>query len=121
MNENGYVMDEILELAAKLGKLIQADPRAQRMAEARAALDNSASDRQLLGDYEKAQMKIHELESAGKPVEPEDKCAVADLHGRVVSSDVIKQLLKVQVDYAELMNGVSACIEQGAIGSTPQA
>lgn len=114
-------MDEILELAAKLGKLIKADPRAQRMAEAQAALESSATDRQLLGDYEKAQVKVHTLESAGKPVEPEDKRAVADLHGRVVSSDVIKQLLKAQVDYAELMNGVSACIEQGAIGSTSPA
>ncbi|MHC4695539.1 MAG: YlbF/YmcA family competence regulator [Planctomycetota bacterium] len=112
-------MNEILELAVKLGKLINADPRAERMAKARAALENSAADRQLLGEYEKAQLKIHELEANGSPIEPEDKRDLADAHGKVAASEVMKELMRAQVDYAELMNGVFGRIEQEAVGSTP--
>ncbi len=113
-------MNEILELAAKLGKLIQADPRAERMAKARTGLESSAADRQLLGEYENAQLKLHKLEAQGKPIEPEDKHNLADLHARVAASEVIKELLKAQVDYADLMSGVSMRIEQEAVGATPQ-
>ena len=90
------------------------------MAKARNALSSSAEDRQLLSDYEKAQVKVHELESKGSPIEPEDKRAVADLHAKVAGSEVIKDLLKAQADYTELMNSVFAKIEQEVIGPISQ-
>ena len=108
-------MEEILDLAARLGKRIAVDPRAQAMVGAQNALEKSLADRQLLNDYEGQQQKIYELESAGKPIEPEDKRRLADLHGKVVSSSVIKQVLKAQADFLELMTGVSQRIEQEAL------
>ena len=45
-------MDEILELATKLGKMMAADSRAAAMATARKGLENSPSDRQHLSEYE---------------------------------------------------------------------
>jgi len=107
-------MDEILDLAGKLGKLIAADPRAKRMSDAHAALEESLDDKRLLSDYEKVQREIHTLEQAGKPIEPDDKRALADLHAKVAGSEVIKALIKAQVDYAELMQAVSQRIEQEA-------
>jgi cell fate (sporulation/competence/biofilm development) regulator YlbF (YheA/YmcA/DUF963 family) len=111
-------MDAILELADRLGKSIGADSRAQRMSEARAALENSLDDRQLLGDYEKQQRKMHELESKGEPIEPDDKRRLADLHAKVASSEVLKALVKAQADYLELMTTVSQRIEK-AVWGTP--
>ncbi|UCE60123.1 MAG: YlbF family regulator [Phycisphaerales bacterium] len=109
-------MDEILELATKLGKRIATDPRAKSMAEARAALDNSIDDKRLLGDYEKVQRRLHELEQDGKPIEPEDKRALADLHAKVVGSELVKALVKAQMGYAELMQAVSQRVEEEATG-----
>ncbi len=109
-------MDDILELAARLGKRIAGDPRGRQMVEARAALENSVEDRQLLSDYEKQQRRLHDLEVAGKPIEPEDKRRLADLHAKVASSRVIKNLLKAQTDYLALMSMVSQRIEQEALG-----
>jgi len=109
-------MDQILELATKLGKLMAADPRAVKMNEARRALQDSPEDRRLLEDYQNAQDKIRELESQQKPIEPEDKKRLASLHSGVTSSPVMKALLKAQVDYAELMGAVSQRIEEATAG-----
>ena len=108
-------MDEILDLATRLGKRIAQDPRAAGMVDAQVALENSLGDRQLLADYEQHQRKIYELEVAGKPIEPDDKRKLADLHGKVVGSAVIKDVLKAQADFLELMNSVSQRIEQEAL------
>jgi cell fate (sporulation/competence/biofilm development) regulator YlbF (YheA/YmcA/DUF963 family) len=108
-------MDEILDLATKLGKRIARDPRASSMVDAQVALEKSLADRQLLADYEQHQRKLYELEAAGKPIEPDDKRKLAHLHGKVVGSGVIKDVLKAQADFLELMNNVSQRIEQEAL------
>jgi len=109
-------VDQILELAARLGERIAADPRGRQMADARAALDGSLQDRQLLEDYETQQQKMNELAAAGRPIEPEDKRRLADLHAKVIGSRVIKDVLKAQADYLELMTAVSQRIEEAALG-----
>ncbi len=109
-------MDEVLEHARRLGERIAADPRGRQMAVARAALEGSLQDRQLLKDYEAQQQRIHELEVSGKPIEPEDKRKLGDLHGKVIGSRIIKDLLKAQADYIELMTLVSQHIEEAAMG-----
>jgi len=91
------------------------------MADARAGLDHSLQDRQLLEEYETQQQKIHELEAAGRPIEPEDKRRLADLHGKVIGSHVIKGLLKAQANYLELMTLVSQRIEEAALGLTEES
>jgi len=108
-------MDDIMELAGKLGERIGRDPRAQAMGDARAALEKSLTDRQLLADYENAQQTLHSLETAGKPIEPDQKRKLAELHAKVVGSTIIKNLLKAQADYLELMTNVSQRIEDASI------
>lgn len=114
-------MDEILDLATKLGKMMAADARAVAMATARKGLEDSPSERQLLSEYESQQQKMAGLEAAGKPLEPEDKRKLADLHGKVVSSEVIKELIKAQTGYVELMSAVSRRIEEQAMTPTDSA
>lgn len=113
-------MEEILDLASRLGKRIARDPRAGKMVDAQVALENSLADRQLLGDYERQQNKIYELEVTGKPIEPDDKRKLADLHAKVVSSGVIKDVLKAQADFLEIMTAVSQRIEQEALSRSPE-
>ncbi len=93
-------MDEILDLAAKLGKRIAEDPRAKAMSAATAGLDGSLEDRRLLSDYQQQQHKL------------------ADLHGKVVGSSVIKAITKAQADYLALMTAVSRKIEHESLGRT---
>ena len=105
---------ETIRNALEAARIAQ-DPRASHMVTAQVALENSLSDRQLLADYEQQQQRIYELEVSGKPIEPNDKRKLADLHGKVVGSPVIKQVLKAQADFLEVMNSVSQRIEQEAL------
>jgi cell fate (sporulation/competence/biofilm development) regulator YlbF (YheA/YmcA/DUF963 family) len=105
-------MEEILDLAARLGKAIGADPRASRLREARAELEASLEDRQLLADYEKQQQVVRRLELENKPIEPNDKRKLADLHAGVIGSEVLKRLLTAEADYIELSALVHQRIEQ---------
>ena len=114
-------MDEIIDLATKLGKMMAADARAAAMTAARKGLEDSPTDRQLLSEYESQQQKMARLEGEGKPIEPEDKRKLADLHGKVVGSEVIKMLVKAQTGYVELMSAVSRRIEEQAMAPTDSA
>ncbi|MBI4716893.1 MAG: YlbF family regulator [Planctomycetes bacterium] len=109
-------MNEIVELATRLGRRIASDPRGQQFAAARAALEGSPADRQLLGDYEAQQRKIMDLEAGGKPIEVEDKRRLSDLYQRVVGSEVIRNLLKAQTDFLEVLQLVTQIIERESIG-----
>jgi cell fate (sporulation/competence/biofilm development) regulator YlbF (YheA/YmcA/DUF963 family) len=109
-------MNDILELAARLGKRIAEDERGRRLAESRQALEHSLADRQLLADFEDCQHRILDLQQAGRPIEPADKRKLADLQDRVAGSTVIRNLLKAQADYLELMSHITERIEREALG-----
>ncbi len=117
LRKGDHTMDEIMELAGKLGTLIAADPRGQRIAKAQAALAGSPDDRQRLADLEAQQGKVHTLEVQGKPIEPDDKRRLIDLQAKVAGSEVVKDLLGAQADFAELMSAVLQKIEQQVMGS----
>jgi cell fate (sporulation/competence/biofilm development) regulator YlbF (YheA/YmcA/DUF963 family) len=110
-------MEAILELAEKLGKQVAADPRGQNFAKARAAFEANLEARRLVGDYEKQQQKMAELEMSGKPIEPEDKRRLAALHQNVTAHPVLKDLMKAQADYLEMMTLISERIEREALGA----
>jgi cell fate (sporulation/competence/biofilm development) regulator YlbF (YheA/YmcA/DUF963 family) len=111
-------MDEILELASRLGKRIAQEDRGQRMIAARAALEGSLADRQLLANFEECQRRIQQLQMEGRAIEPEDKRKLVDLQNRVIASPVLKDLLRAQADFVELMAQVSTCLEQEALGGS---
>jgi len=108
-------MDDILELAAKLGKRIAEDKRAMAFAEARQKLEEDLKARTLIADYEKLQMSMAELEASGRPIEPENKRKLASLHEQVIGNDVLKHLLKAQADFLQLMTTVTQRMEDEAM------
>lgn len=108
-------MEDILELASKLGKRIAGDQRARALVSARRGLDEDLEARQTLADYEETQQKLADLETGGKPLEPEDKRKLADLHAKVIGNDIIKALLKAQADFLQLMTQVSQTIDIEAL------
>jgi len=112
-------MEDILELAAKLGKRIADDPRTRAFSKARKTLESNAEARQTIADYEQIQQKVTELQAGGKPIEPQDKHKLKDLHEKVIGNDVLKELLKTQADFLQLMTTVSETIESNALRQPP--
>jgi cell fate (sporulation/competence/biofilm development) regulator YlbF (YheA/YmcA/DUF963 family) len=109
-------MEEILELAANLGKRVAVDSRARRLHQARTSFEGNLEARQLISDYEHQQQRIAELEYSGRPIEPEEKRRLTELHQKVTANAVLKELLKAQADYVELMTLISERIEREALG-----
>ena len=100
-------MSQIISLAEQLGKDIAQSPQAVGLRAARAELNKQADLLQLLKDYQAQTEKIARAEHEGKPVEVGDKHKLADIHGRLVASEVFKRFTAAQVEYVDLMRRVN--------------
>ena len=103
-------MQEIIELAEKLGKAIAAGPRHAAMAEARKKLRADPLATQLLKDFQEQAHKIARLEAETKPVEVADKRRFEELQQQIAGNDALKELMRVQADFSEMMNRVNHAI-----------
>ena len=104
-------MEEILEIASKLGAAIVSHNRYKMFKEAEGQLMKDDEAIELSEELEKQSRKIHELEKDLKPVEVEDKKKLRQLKEKVASNQSIQKFLKVQTDYIELMTKVNKRIE----------
>ena len=103
-------MDDILELAKRLGSAIAQSPQAAALRETRKRLDEKPEVKRLLEDFRRQSEKIGQLEQQKQPVEVEDKRKLQDLHDKLVSDDVFKQYTAAQVEYVDLMRKVSSAM-----------
>ena len=105
-------MSDIIRMAEDLGKAIAASPQAAALQAAREALDKEPDTVKILRDYNTHARKIAELEDQQKPVEPDDKAKLQQLHDTLVASDVFKKFTGAQVEYIDLMRQVNEMIRR---------
>lgn len=110
-------MNEIIELAGRLGKAIADSAQALKLREARKALHSQADIMQVMKDYQAQAEKIARLEDEKKPVEVDDKHKLDGLHGKLISSEVFKKYTSAQVDYIDLMRKVNEAL-RGQLAAT---
>ena len=103
-------MQEIIELASRLGALMAGHERYRRLRAAESAVQADAEARGLLARLESRRRKIADLEAQVKPVEPEDKRELQRLTDAVHSDVKLQNLARVQADYMEMMNKVNSAI-----------
>jgi cell fate (sporulation/competence/biofilm development) regulator YlbF (YheA/YmcA/DUF963 family) len=96
-------MEEVLEIASKLGAAIANHNRYKMFKEAEEQLKEDDEARRISEELEKQSRKVHELEKDLKPVEVEDKKRLQQLKEKVASNQSIQHFLKVKTDYVELM------------------
>ncbi len=104
-------MEEILELASKLGAAIASHNRHKIFRKAEEQLKKDSVVKEISEELEKQSKKISELEKNLKPVEVEDKRKLQQLKEKVASKQSIQKFLKAQTDYVELMTKVNERIE----------
>ncbi len=104
-------MKDILELARQLGKQIAEDPRGTAFQDAQKSLAETPEAQKLLREFNESVMHIQSLESQHQPVEPEHKQKLAEIQQHVAVNPCLANYAKVQADYVELMQQVSAAIE----------
>lgn len=100
-------MEDILELARKLGAALAQSPQASRLKIVRGELSKDTQLSRMLQDYQQQAQKIGQLEHENKPIEVDDKRRLQDLHDHLVSSDLFKRYTAAQVEYVDLMRRVN--------------
>ncbi len=100
-------MEEILEIASKLGAAIVNHDRYKMFKEAEEQLKEDDEARIISEELETQSRKIYALEKDLKPVEVEDKKKLQQLKEKVASNQSIQNFLKAQTDYVELMTKVN--------------
>jgi len=110
-------VDEIIELAERLGKAIAGSRPADRLRRARKAIEAEAQLSETLEEFRKQSEKVAKLEAENKPVEVEDKHKLRDLHEKLVGSEKFKNFTAAQVDYVDLMRKVNDALQKHLAGT----
>jgi len=113
-------MDDLLRLAAQLGRTIAAHERFQTLRRAEDAVAADAATRALLLQRETQMRKIARLEKEQKPVEPEDKHEMLRLNEAVHDNAALQTLARAQADYVEMMRRINDAIQGELAPPAPQ-
>jgi cell fate (sporulation/competence/biofilm development) regulator YlbF (YheA/YmcA/DUF963 family) len=98
---------ELLQKARELGEAIARHERVRAYVAAQAAVRKDQQAQTLLRDYARQMDHLHELETSRKPIEVADKHKAAELEAQIAGHPLLKELMRVQADYVELMNQIN--------------
>ena len=111
-------MDQLMELAQRLGRQIAAHERTTLLQKAQQAIDDDPPTKELLGQYQQQAQKIQELEQQQKPIEVDDKHKLQGLEEKLSTNPQIAELARRQADFVEMMHKVKQAIDD-QIGNSP--
>ncbi|MFW6065337.1 MAG: YlbF family regulator [Planctomycetota bacterium] len=103
---------EIVELADRLGRALADSAQAKALSEAQQQLQQDPETSRLVSEYRDQAEKISRLEQEGKPVEPEDKNKLDELHSKLASMQAFKKYTAAQYEYADLMRRVDDALSK---------
>ena len=103
-------MDDITQLAQKLGVAIGQSAQSVSLRNARKQLDAQPDVKKLTEEFRRQSDKVAALEGENKPVEVEDKRKLQEINDKLVANDVFKKHMAAQVEYVDLMRKVNQAI-----------
>jgi len=108
-------MEKVTRFAEQLGSAIAGHERCVALKKAVEALHADVEAKRLETEYAAAARALQEKAQNGEPLEPEEKRREADLRNQVASNATIREFLRAQADFQQLMNATNAALES-AIG-----
>lgn len=103
--------DELLSQAKVLGEQILKQPRVAAFFDAVRKMEADATAHGLLTDYQTKMDALHQKQMEGKPIEVADKRALSDVEGKIAAHPLIKDYMRTQADYVEMMDKIRAAME----------
>ena len=104
-------MDQLIELARRLGKQIAAHERTVLLKKAQKEVDTDTEAQQLVKQYQEQTQKIHDLEQQQKPIEVSDKHKLCDLEEKISLNPRLSELTRRQVDFVDMMRKIKKNID----------
>jgi cell fate (sporulation/competence/biofilm development) regulator YlbF (YheA/YmcA/DUF963 family) len=105
-------LNELLELASRLGEKTAAHQRTTNLRTAQKAVNDDPDARNLIEKYQKHAEHIRSLEAQQKPIEPADKHKLADIEQQISANAALSELTRRQVDFVEMMQQIKRRIDE---------
>jgi cell fate (sporulation/competence/biofilm development) regulator YlbF (YheA/YmcA/DUF963 family) len=100
----------LVQKARELGEVIARHERVRAYMAAQEAVRKDQQAQALLREYARHMEHLHELDQSRKPIEVADKHKAAELEAKIAGNPLLKELMRVQADYVELMNQINQAI-----------
>ena len=97
-------MDDILKKADEVASMLLEHPRYQELRKARDAVRADPAAGKALHAYEQQVDKVQQLAAQHKPIEVADTHRLAELEQQVSGNEKIRELVRCQADFSELLN-----------------
>jgi cell fate (sporulation/competence/biofilm development) regulator YlbF (YheA/YmcA/DUF963 family) len=104
-------MDQVIELARRLGEHLSKHDRTLQLKAAQEAVDGDNEAGEMVKSYQQQMQRITELEKAQKPIEVTDKQKLRELEEKIAINPVLSNLTRRQVDFVEMMRKVKEAID----------
>lgn len=104
---------EILERAKALGKLLADNARVKAYLDAQQHLQRDDAARKLLRDYQLLAEKLQGQQTQGQRVVQTDADQLGSLEKELAGNETVKNWLRGQSDYVDLMYRVDRSIQEG--------
>jgi len=105
-------MEQLIEMARRLGRQIAGHERTVLLKKAQKAIDDDAEAGQLVKDYQEHVVRIHQLEQENKPIEVADKHKLREIEEKIGTHAKLAELTRRQVDFVEMMRKVKQAIDE---------
>jgi len=103
-------MDDLLQKAEELGRMLADQPRFKALMAARDAIRSDPAARKALADYQTHVDHLQQLQAARKPIEVADKRRLGELESVLSGNAKVMAMSKAQADFSELMSRVNRAI-----------
>ena len=113
-------MQEVIDKANTLGEAIARHERTKAFLAADEAVHKDDEAKAVMEAFHAQAAHIHQLETSQQPIEPADKQKLAAVQAQMAGNELIKNFVRCQADYAELMNNVNQAIDH-AVGQAGKA
>jgi len=105
-------MEQLIELARRLGKQVALNERVVLLKKAQQIVNDDDYARELILEFQKQVEKIRQLEQEQKPVEVDDKHKLQEIEQKISIHEPLKELSRRQADYLELMRKINQAIHE---------
>ena len=105
-------MEQLIEMAKRLGQQIAAHQRTVLLKKAQKEVDQDPQAEKLVLEYQHQAEKIRQLEREQKPIEVEDKRKLKDIELKIAENDKLKEMTLRQMNFVEMMRKIKQTIDE---------
>ncbi len=105
-------MEQILEQAEKLGRMIALHERTAMWKQIQQQVAQEPETAEIIQGYQAQYAKIQQLQAENKPIEVEDKHLLQELEQKMMTNNSVKELTRRQMEFVELMKNVKETIDK---------